>query len=218
MKNPTLFELFGSADNFVGNPNLKPEQAESWEIGFEQSFFKDKLKIDAVFFDNQIKDLIQGSSTTATNIAGSSIHGVELGIRARPLKNLDLIFNYTWMTSEQESGDDVGSVLVRRPKHKANMNAIYRFHQDKANVGLNFIYNGKAQDFDFDNSGGFSFSNRSLTTLDEYYLVNLTGSYKLHDKIKLFARIENLFDQRYEEVFDFGRPGIAGYAGIKMTY
>lgn len=218
VKNPTLFELFGSSDNFAGNPNLKPESTESWEAGFEQSFFKKRLKFDVVYFDNQIDNLITGSSTTARNIKGVSIHGVEFSVKTNPFKNLDVIANYTWMTTEQKSGQDVGSELVRRPKHKANMNVNYRFLQNKANAGINFIFNGRTRDFDFDRSGGFSFATRTLTTLDSYFLVNLNGSYKFNEKIKLFGRIDNLFSQNYEEVFGFSRPGISGFGGIKITF
>ncbi len=214
VKNPTLFELFGSTDNFVGNPNLKPEETKSWEAGFEQSFFNDKLKFDAVYFDNQITNLIQGSGNTATNIAGSSIHGVELGLKTHPMKNLDVVMSYTWTTSEQKSGTESGSELVRRPKHKANLDVNYRFLQNKANVNFGLLFNGQAQDLIFKNT----FADRELVTLDSYFLANLSGSYQIHENVKLFSRIENLFDQRYEEVEGFGRPGIAGFAGVKLSY
>ena len=218
IKNPTLFELFGTSDNFDGNPNLKPESTESWEVGVEQSFLKNKLKLDIVYFDNQTENLITGSSTTSKNIKGVSIHGVEFSMKAKPHKNVDVIANYTWMTTEQKSGADVGSELVRRPKHKANMNVIYRFLQNKANAGVNFTYNGRTRDFDFDNSGGFSFATRRFTTLDSYILVNLTGSYKFNKNFKLFGRIDNLFSQNYEEVFGYSRPGISGFGGVKLTF
>jgi vitamin B12 transporter len=214
VKNPTLFELFGSTTNFVGNPNLKPEQTKSWEAGLEQSFFKDKLTVDAVYFDSQVRDLITGSGTTATNIAGASIHGVELGVTARPWKYVDVSANYTWTTTEEESGTRVGSELVRRPKHKFNINTNYRFLNDKANVNLDLHYTGEAQDLIFTNNFGSS----QLVTLDDYFLVNLSGGYKFNENVKLFARIENLLDQRYEQVAGFGTPGISGFAGIKLTY
>jgi len=218
IKNPTLFELFGTSDNFDGNSNLKPESTESWEVGVEQSFLKNKLKLDIVYFDNQTENLITGSSTTSKNIKGVSIHGVEFSMKAKPHKNVDVIANYTWMTTEQKSGADVGSELVRRPKHKANMNMIYRFLRNKANAGVNFTYNGRTRDFDFDNSGGFSFATRRFTTLDSYFLVNLTGSYKFNKNFKLFGRIDNLFSQNYEEVFGYSRPGISGFGGVKLTF
>lgn len=218
VKNPTLFELFGSSDNFAGNPNLKPESTESWEVGVEQSFLKNKLKFDVVYFDNQVDNLITGSSTTSKNIKGVSIHGVEFSMKAKPHKDVDVITNYTCMISEQKSGDDVGSELVRRPKHKANMNVIYRFFQNKANAGVNFLYNGRTRDFDFDNSGGFSFATRTLTTLNSYFLVNLTGFYKFNKNFKLFGRVDNLFSENYEEVFGFSRPGISGFGGVKVTF
>jgi len=214
VKNPTLFELFGSTTNFVGNPNLKSEATESWEVGFEQSFLKKKLKLDIVYFDNQVKDLITGSGTTATNIAGASIHGVEVSVTARSMASLDVIANYTWMTTETESGSRVGSELVRRPKHKANMNVLYRFLQNKATAGLELLYNGHTQDLDFSNS----FGTTSLTTLDSYFLINLNGAYKINKNIKLFGRIDNLFNENYEEVFGFSRPGLSGFGGIKLIF
>ena len=45
-KNPTFTELFGFApNNFIGNPNLKAETSESWEIGFSQGLFDDRLHL-----------------------------------------------------------------------------------------------------------------------------------------------------------------------------
>ena len=33
VKNPTLFELFGSSPSFVPNPELKPEKSKGWDLG-----------------------------------------------------------------------------------------------------------------------------------------------------------------------------------------
>ena len=39
IKNPGIFELFGfDPDSFIGNPNLKPEKSQGWEVGVDQSF------------------------------------------------------------------------------------------------------------------------------------------------------------------------------------
>jgi vitamin B12 transporter len=49
-------------------------------------------------------------------------------------------------------------------------------------------------------------------------LVNIGGSYKVSDNVDVFARIENLFDKKYEEIYGFNTPGITGFAGIKASF
>ena len=49
--------------------------------------------------------------------------------------------------------------------------------------------------------------------LDPYWLVNATVSYKLQPGVEVFARVENVLDRHYQEVFGFESPPIAAYAG-----
>ena len=53
-------------------------------------------------------------------------------------------------------------------------------------------------------------------TLDDFVLINLLGSYRLSDNLEVFARIENLIDEDYQEVFGFYAPGIGGFAGPRI--
>jgi vitamin B12 transporter len=69
-------------------------------------------------------------------------------------------------------------------------------------------------DFAFD-----AFFNRSRVFLDDYWLVNVAASYKLQPGVEVFGRVENLLDQHYQEVFGYNAtPGIAAFAGIKLTF
>ena len=52
--------------------------------------------------------------------------------------------------------------------------------------------------------------------MDSFTLVNIGASYEIADGISIFARGENLLDDNYQEVFGFGTPGIAGYAGVRI--
>jgi vitamin B12 transporter len=54
--------------------------------------------------------------------------------------------------------------------------------------------------------------------LDEYWLVNAAISYKLQPGVEVFGRVENLLDQRYQEVFGFQSAPIMAFAGIKLTF
>ena len=57
-----------------------------------------------------------------------------------------------------------------------------------------------------------------MVTLGSFTLVNLSASYAIADGVELFARGENLLDEDYQEVFGFGTPGVAGYAGIRIRF
>ena len=54
-----------------------------------------------------------------------------------------------------------------------------------------------------------------LTT--SYRTVNLAANYKIDENVTVFGRIDNLFDERYQDPIGFERPGFGVYAGIRLT-
>jgi vitamin B12 transporter len=55
-------------------------------------------------------------------------------------------------------------------------------------------------------------------TLDDYWLVNATASYKLQKGVEVFARVENALNAQYEEVFGYNTPGATAFAGVRFTF
>ncbi len=51
-----------------------------------------------------------------------------------------------------------------------------------------------------------------------YTLINLGADYRLNEIWQIYGRIENLLDQKYEEVFAFPAPGVAAYAGLRARF
>lgn len=212
VKNPTLFELFGATPEFTGNPNLTTEESFGWDAGIEQSFFDGRLVVDATYFDNRIKNLIQGSGNIAVNLPGTSrIRGVEISATTEPLPGLRLGAAYTF-TNGQDAND---TELILRARHIASFNANYAFDllDRRASVNLAVRYNGEQNDNVFDSF--FPVQIRTVT-LESFTLVNLSASYEVNDGVELFVRGENLLDDDYQEVFGFGTPGISGFAGIRI--
>lgn len=210
VKNPTLFELFGFAENYRGNPDLKPEKARGWDAGFDQTFWDGRASLEATYFDQRIEDLIQGSGQTSINLPGQSvIRGVELGLTVNLLQNLIARAAYTYSSGKDANGEE----LVRRPRNIASLNLDYRFLEDRAGINLGIVYNGDQKDWAFD-----EVYNRRVVELDDYVLVNLAASYKLTENAEIYGRVENLLDAQYQEVFTYGTPGRAGYAGVKLTF
>ena len=212
VKNPTIFELFGFASNFSGNPNLSPESAEGWDIGIEQPLLNGNAIVDITYFQSDITDLIQGSGTTARNLPGiSETYGVEIAATYQFSDDLTVTGSHTWSVGQ----DANGSELVRRPKHIASLNANYAFHWNdrpgSLNVGVDF--NGERTDLEFDPS-----FNSAAVRLESFTLVKIATSYEVKPGVDVFLRGENLLDRDYEEALTFGSPGRAIYAGVRATF
>jgi len=212
---PTFFELFGRTSDFVGNPDLKPEESIGWDVGVEQKLFNNRLILNVTYFQADLKDKIRGSSfgnfTSVENLPGTSERqGVEITASAQLTPDLFLKGSYTYTDATEPDGREE----VRRPPHAASLGVIYSFADGRGKLNADVIYNGRMKDLDF--SPPFP-APPNVVTLDDYLLVNLAGSYKLDDNIELFGRAENLLDTDYEEVFGYSTAPITAYGGIRVT-
>jgi len=211
--NPTFFDQFGVFGGFVGNPDLAPEESIGWDAGVEQSFLGGKIVLDVTYFqadlENEIVFLsLPGGQFTNVNSDGTSEReGVEVTATVKPLDGLTIAGNYTYTDSTDPQGDRE----VRRPDHAASLNAAYAFADGRALINFGVAYNGEMDD------NVFSFPLQRVT-LDDYLLVNISGSYKIDEKITLFGRVENALDEKYEEVFGFSSTPVAAYGGVKITF
>lgn len=211
LKLPTLIEQFGFAPGvFQGNPNLLPEESTGWDIGAEQTFANGKAKIDVTYFQNQIENRIASSGQFARNILGQSENqGVEVALTARPVPGVSFKASYTYLDAE----DPNGLQSVRRPEHSASLSTNIAFAQGRGNFNVTAKYVSQQQDTDFRN-----FLAPVQVTLDDYVKVDIAARYRLTEQAEIYGRVENLFNQDYQEVFLYDAPGIAAYAGIKLKF
>lgn len=64
---------------------------------------------------------------------------------------------------------------------------------------------------------GSSFDNAANTQrLASYVLVDLRASMPISTRFEVFGRIENLLDEHYETVFQYGTPRRGAFAGVRM--
>lgn len=213
-KAPSLEQLFGASffdpfgQVFSGNPDLNPERSHAVEAGIEQTLWQDRLTLGGTFFYIEIDDLISFNDTftTLVNVDEAKIRGIEAFVAVRPLPALGLRVDYTFTeTEDEETGDN----LLRRPRHKASVSADLQATEN-IDLAVNVIYTGGRLDID---SNTFA----TVSTTD-YALVNVSGSYRLGETWRFFARIENLFDENYEPADGFKGPGISALAGVRATF
>ena len=63
----------------------------------------------------------------------------------------------------------------------------------------------------------FSSANQ-VGQVDAYTRVDLYSEYRLDANWKVFARGENILNEHYQEVLNFGTTGPAAYAGFNATW
>jgi len=205
-KAPALQQLFGT---FGGNANLKPETSFGYDVGIEQSLLGGAVTGGVTWFQNNIKNLIVSGPAPAfqlMNVGRARTDGVESFIAWKALDVLTLRADYTY-TDALDAGTKLA--LLRRPRHKASVNADWQATDDLS-LAATLLYVGPQID------GNRDFSIPRLK-MPDYVTVDLAASYRLTEKWTLFGRIENLTDTDYQSPDGFLRPRIAAYAGIKVN-
>lgn len=206
---PSLNERFFQSGFFNGNPNLRPEESVGWDAGFEQPLLDNKVRFGVTHFHNDIKNLINSPAPFVTyeNVAMASTQGIESFVSMAVTRDLNVRADYTFTRAFNET---TGEELLRRPRHKASATADWTPTQALTLSGT-VLYTGTWMDNDR------FFSSPTSFQTSPYTLVNLAGSYKWSETTTLFARVDNLFDVRYQDPTGFQRPGLGVFAGVRLA-
>ena len=204
-KAPSLQQLFGP---FGHNPNLKPESSTGYDMGVEQSLLDGALSGGVTWFHNDVRNLINYDATfTPINIDKARTQGLESFVAWKPLDTLTLRADYTYT---EATNTVTHAALLRRPAHKASIAAAWQALPDlRLDADLLYVTGPRAD------VGRESFAPEKLPG---FTTLNVAASYRLDDNFTLFGRIENAFDQRYQDPDGFLRPGIGAYGGIKASF
>ncbi|HKB55939.1 MAG TPA: TonB-dependent receptor [Ramlibacter sp.] len=187
---PTFNDLYYP---YGGNPALRPERVRSGEVALQYAAHGQDVR--ATVFNNRFTDLIGDDAFfNRINIGHARTRGVELtyagrigdtGVRAG-------------LTRQDPVDLDTNMQLQRRAKTIANAGLTRDFGPWQ--VGGNARYTGTRPD--------------AGHTLGSYALLDLTASWRLSPQVKVFGRIENLFNRDYETVYGYRQPGRGAFVGL----
>ena len=224
---PSLYEVYygystGTRANF-----LKPEESKSFDVGLVHSFPQYGLDLDLSIFNltytNSI-DATNANGSIAKNLPGTNkSRGVEIEALWYPKKYLDFGLSYTfnqtfdYVDAGDSSYDDYGTDLkntwmVRVPKHYLNLNTNYRFMDDMANANLNLKFASKRRDY------GNANNDWDDVTLNSYMVFDANINYAFNNESKIFVRCENIFDEKYEQAFQYNTPGRGLFVGYTSSF
>lgn len=214
-KAPTFVEQFGYyPDSFVGNPSLTPERTEGFDVGLDQAFLAGRWQAGVTYFRERLENEIVTTFTddflaTADNLNGSSDRqGIETTVSGRVGAHLSLDATYTWVNSQQPDG----AREIRRPRHMASASANYRWLSGRANLNVNLSWTGNQLDTIFPPP---TYAAQAVELAD-YVLVDVAGSYALSERLALYLRAENLFDEDYVLVTGYRAPGRSVHLGVRF--
>ncbi|MEM8975525.1 MAG: TonB-dependent receptor [Pseudomonadota bacterium] len=217
--NPSFTEQFGFFGNFIGNPDLLPEESLGWDAGVEQTLFGGALVVDATFFKADLTNEIgsrtlPGFISQPINRTGESERkGVEVQITLKPIQGLTVTGVYTYV----DSTDADGLIEARRPKHSGGIKTAYTFLRGKAHIGVDVTYKGEDRQPDFGAASPVTFIS-PIVTVDDSVVVDLNGSYQLTESVKVYGVVNNLFDQESTEALGFASRPTTAYLGVKVGY
>lgn len=192
-----------------GNINLKPETSKGYDLGIEQSFIGGKVTASATWFHRKSDDLIAYNPATfqSENIGRAKSKGLELGLGIRPNDHLDIRANYALVDATSRSpGSNFGHELARRPRDKASFVVDWKSPWG-LKLGSTIALTGDS----FDNLA-------NTARLDGYWLVSSRAAFPINDKIEIYGRIENLFDQDYTVVSGYNTYGRTAAVGVRARF
>jgi vitamin B12 transporter len=229
-KAPTFCEQFCDAPFVVGDSSLSPERSTSWEVGIEQGLDRDRLSIWATYFDQRFRDMVVYDGTvpagapTYRNGAGARARGVETGLTTVVGASVRASVSYTYL--DTRATDDAGlpsasfasgDRLIRRPRHSAEL-AFRATPFVGAELGGSLTYVGRREDVDFN-----QFPSQRVE-LPAYTIVDVAGEAEVlspgpgRPGISATLRIENLFNQQYDQVVGFPGRDRGVFGGARFRF
>ena len=218
---PSINQLFFPG---FGNPNLQPEKSQGLDVAVDQTLFKERVTLSAGYFWTRYRNLILSlfDLTTcpapfffcAQNIGLARAEGVEASakfklVEDRPwLKSLYLQFQYTY-TSTTNLTNLPTSLDRRLPKWPLNQWSTILSYQPIEPLRVNLEGRFVGQRFN-DTSNN--------ETLPSFNVWNLSATYDLNKQMQLYTRVDNLFNERYEEVLFFGTPIRSIFGGVRTNF
>jgi vitamin B12 transporter len=218
-KVPTLYQLFSEYSN--PTTTLDPEKSRSYDAGIEYGDRNAPLHFALTGFRRDSRDLIGFVSCSGAicatrpfgyyiNVGRARATGFELELGAKIGETLHAQAAYTYVksTDRTRGSADEGTDLARRPRHALTVSADWTPITTGPLTG--FVLGGDirmvGESYDF--AGEFG-------RLKGYALGTVRASVPVGEHLEVFGRIENVTNEDYVTVGDYGTAGRSAFIGVR---
>jgi outer membrane receptor for ferrienterochelin and colicins len=212
---PTFCDLYQPYTDYgyqaQGNPDLKPEKAWAYDLGFEHQL-GNLLLSRVTLFETNIEDLIEWAMDPSfiwrpSNVAQAYSQGVELEFIHQIMSGLSQSINYTYLRSAgKKEGEDKYEIAPYKPHNRVNYRINYTNNFGlKISLGTEYV--------------GEQWSARGETgdKLPDYFLLNARIAQRIRN-LETYISLDNILDKKYQTVFGYPMPGRTIMAGISWKF
>ena len=205
IKAPSFFESYGTSSYALGNPDLAPERARTFDGGLDLRL-GDGLKLSATWFHHRYLDQISYKVVsyspfigTYENLGETRARGIEFSGEWRSSSYLRVLSSYTFQDSEVVTSTSTdpqlaaGMELRRRPRHQGSITAEATL--GRGTIAATLVARSQRADSDFLGIG--LVENPGFTRLD------LRGALRVTPHARILATVENATDADYQEVLGY---------------
>jgi len=225
IKEPALEQPFGSDPCYPGNPNLQPEESQTFNTTVDQYLLSDRARVSLSFFASRFTDIISFAPNaqpnpnycgTYFNTDLARARGINLSTELRMKKWFSIDGYYTYdatlvLKTDNPPSDPAyspGEPLLRRPKNSGSI----IFNVLWARVNWNFIgyFSGVRTDINF-----FTLEPANNPG---YARFDMAASYNVTHSLAVTARAWNLFDKQYQDALGYPALGRTFTAGLRYSF
>jgi len=219
LRMPTYTDLYYSSATNVGNANLLPEEALSFETGlkFSNNWLTSHIAIFERWGKNMI-DWVRPPNETiwyAKNLTSLITRGIEISGKIYPsklfgrdifIRSLDLSYGY--LTQDKESGDYISKYVLDYLKNKIDIRLTHDIYK---NLSASWLVSYQ------DRNGTYTlWEGNKYGSEVEYVPILLidTRISWIKNQFNLFIEASNLLNRTYYDIGNVEQPGIWAKAGI----
>jgi vitamin B12 transporter len=209
---PTLFNLYARGSTFAGNPDLKSEKGNSYDLGIDQKLGDFGL-LRLTYFSNTISDLIAYNFAvpvaTYENIGLVRTTGIEAVLNIQIAKNIYGFINYTLNDPR----------ILESANSTEEDNELRFAGADSLNLGISYetpagLYAGILMH----SLGAFPINNTNTESLPGYTTFDFKLRVPLSNNFVLMGNVDNIFSQRYQLFPGYPDAGRVFQVGLNATF
>ncbi len=202
-KAPTIFQLTQTFGALPANGDLEPETSTAFDVGVELTALSERARLGVTYFDRDTENLIIFAPTFRyENLDATTAQGVETTLTLAVTDAVALDVAHAFIDAEDR---ETGERQIRVPRHSGDVALTYRSAGPLSGSAV-LRYNGAETDGPFGED------------VDSWIRLDLAAQYAYSGMLEIYGRIENVFDEEYQQVSGFGAPGISAYGGVRLRF
>jgi iron complex outermembrane receptor protein len=216
---PTFTDLYYKSATQISNPNLKPEQSTTFELGTQ--FNKGPFKTSATAFyrhGTNVIDWVKHPDSTkwlSRNETVLNAQGYELAAEYRQPKGFlkDLRLSYTGLSMDKQATGYDSKYALDYLRKKVNLHVEHGLFSQRTIGSVSAAWNVSWQD----RAGTYTdFTTHALTAYQPYALTDLRIGWQ-NKAVRVYGDVNNLFDVTYADFGGLTQPGRSIRATVQVT-